>query len=98
MTGTDFRVPAVDLQGPAGGPDGQADVVTVKGSAGADRIDLGTEGATVVADGLQTEVRIAGELLDQVQVDTLEANDRVLVDGTVFALIDIGVDLGAGQS
>jgi hypothetical protein len=73
--------------------------VTVKGSGGADRIDLGTEGATVVADGLQTEVRIAGsELLDKVQVDTLEGNDRVLVDGTVFALIDIGVDLGAGQS
>jgi hypothetical protein len=100
MTGTDFRVAAVDLQGPAGGPDGVADVVTVKGSAGADRIELGTEGTTVVADGLQTEVRIAGSevLLDKVQIDTLDGNDRVLVDGTVFALIDIGVDLGLGQS
>ena len=99
MAGTDFRVAAVDLQGPAGGRDGQADVVTVNGSARADRVELGTEGATVVADGLQTEVRIAGsELLDKVQVNTLDGNDRVLVDGTVFALIDIGVDLGPGQS
>jgi hypothetical protein len=98
MTGTDFRVAAVDLQGPTGGPDGLADLVTVKGSARWDRIFLGTEGSTVVADGLQTQVRIAGsEQLDKVQVDTLGGNDRVLVDGTVFALIDIGVDLGPGQ-
>ncbi len=99
MTGTDFRVAAVDLQGPTGGPDGQADLVTVNGSARWDRIFLGTQGSTVVADGLQTQVRIAGsERLDKVQVNTLGGNDRVLVDGTVFALIGIDVDLGPGQS
>jgi hypothetical protein len=99
MTGTDFRVAAVDLQGPAGGPDGKADLVTVNGSHRWDRIFLGTEGRTVVADGLQTQVRIAGsERLDKVQVNTLGGNDRVLVDGTVFALIGVDVDLGPGQS
>jgi hypothetical protein len=98
MTGTDFRVAAVDLQGPAGGPDGQADLVTVNGTPRWDRVFLGTEGSTVVADGLQTKVRITGsELLDKVQINTLGGRDRVLVDGTVFALIDIGVDLGSGQ-
>jgi hypothetical protein len=99
MTGTDFRVAAVDLQGPTGGPDGKADLVTVNGSHRWDRIFLGTEGRTVVADGLQTQVRIAGsERLDKVQVNTLGGNDRVLVDGTVFALIGVDVDLGTGQS
>ena len=98
MSGTDFRQAAVDLQGAAGGPDGAADIVTVNGSAGADNIDLETDGPVVVAEGLQTEVRLTGsELDDKIQVNTLEGNDDVDVDGTVFALIDIGVDLGPGQ-
>ena len=99
MSGTDFRRAAVDLQGPAGGPDGAADLVTVNGSAGRDRIDLETEGAAVVAEGLQTEVRLTGsERADLVKVNTIDGNDDVDVDGTVFALIDIDVDLGPGQS
>jgi Ca2+-binding RTX toxin-like protein len=99
MSGTDFRRAAVDLQGPAGGPDGAADLVIVNGNAGRDRIDLETEGAAVVAEGLQTEVRLTGsERADLIKVNTLDGNDDVDVDGTVFALIGIDVDLGAGQS
>ena len=59
MSGTDFRVASVDLAGTPGVPDGAADLVTVNGSAGADNVDLETEGAVVVADGLQTEVRVS---------------------------------------
>jgi Ca2+-binding RTX toxin-like protein len=99
MSGTDFRRAAVDLQGSAGGPDGVADLVTVNGSPGADNVDVETEGPAVVAEGLQTKVRITGsERADLVQVNTLDGNDDVDVDGTVFALIDIDVDLGPGQS
>ena len=99
MSGTDFQRAKVDLQASAGGPDGAADLVTVNGSAGADTVDLETEGSTVVAEGLQTEVRLTGsELIDRIQVNTLDGNDDVDVDGTVFALIDIGVDLGPGQN
>ena len=91
MSGTDFRQAAVDLQGPAGGPDGAADLVTVNGSAGGDRIDVETDGPAVVAEGLQTKVRLTGsELADRLQVNTLDGNDDVDVDGAVFALIDIG--------
>jgi hypothetical protein len=98
MSGTDFRVANIDLAGTPGAPDGAADLVTVKGSAGDDNVDLETDGAVVVADGLQTEVRVSNtELADKIQVSTLDGNDDVDVDGTVFALIDIGVDLGAGQ-
>ena len=73
--------------------------MTVNGSAGADHVDLETEGSAVVAEGLQTEVRLTGsERIDLIQVNTLDGNDDVDVDGTVFALIDIDVDLGPGQS
>jgi hypothetical protein len=98
MSGTDFRVANIDLAGTPGTPDGAADLVTVNGSAGDDNVDLETDGTVVVADGLQTEVRVSNsELADKIQVSTLDGHDDVDVDGTVFALIGIGVDLGAGQ-
>jgi hypothetical protein len=98
MSGTDFRVANIDLAGTPGTPDGAADLVTVNGSAGDDKVELGTEGTVVVADGLQTEVRVSNsELADKIQVSTLDGHDDVDVDGTVFARIGIGVDLGAGQ-
>jgi Ca2+-binding RTX toxin-like protein len=98
MTGTDFRRADVDLQGPAGGGDGQPDIVTVNGTANADRIDVEAEGARVDVEGLQTETRITGsETIDQLQVNALDGNDDVDVDADVFALIGVTVDLGAGQ-
>ena len=63
MSGTDFREAQVDLSGPAGGPDGAADVVTVNGTAGADSIQVGVPGVTdvdVPVVGLQTELLILG--------------------------------------
>src|SRR5262245_41754195 len=98
MSGTDFRVANIDLAGTPGVPDGAADLVKVNGSAGDDKVDLETDGNVVVADGLQTQVRVSNsELADKIQVSTLDGNDDVDVDGTVFALIDIGVDLALGQ-
>jgi hypothetical protein len=98
MTGTGFKLAKVDLSAAAGGPDGAADLVNVNGTPRADNVDLETERAYVVAEGLRAKVLIKGsELADRVQVNTLDGNDDVDVDGTVFALIDIGVDLGPGQ-
>jgi hypothetical protein len=99
MSGTDFRQADVDLQGPAGGPDGAADVVTVNGTARADRVDVVAEAGRVDVEGLQTEVRIPGAevLLDRLQVNTLDGNDSVDVDDAAEALIAVAVDLGAGQ-
>jgi hypothetical protein len=98
MSGTDFRQADVDLSGPAGGGDGQSDLVTVKGTDRADRIDVETDGASVDVEGLQTEVRIAGsETIDQLHVDALGGNDDVDVEQAVFSLIGVAVDLGSGQ-
>jgi Ca2+-binding RTX toxin-like protein len=98
MSGTDFRRADVDLSGPAGGPDGQADVVTVNGTERADRIDVEANGARVDVEGLRTEVRITGsEASDRLEVNSLGGNDDVDVDQAVSALIGVAVDLGSGQ-
>ena len=99
MSGTDFRAANVNLAADTGSPDGASDLVTIDGSPQADRISLGSDGPQVVAQGSTIiDTNISGaELADKVQVDSGDGNDRVTVDGTVFALMDIGVDLGAGQ-
>ncbi len=98
MSGTDFRRADVDLSGPAGGGDGQPDVVTVNGTERSDRIDVETDGARVDVEGLRTEVRITGsEASDLLQVNSLGSNDDVDVDEAVSALIGVAVDLGSGQ-
>jgi hypothetical protein len=98
MSGTDFRRADVDLSGPAGGGDAQADIVTVNGTDRADRIDVETDGAKVDVEGLKTEVRIAGsDTIDRLQVNSLGGNDEVDVEQAVFSLIGVEVDLGSGQ-
>ena len=99
MSGTDFRQADVDLSGPAGGADGQPDVVTVNGTANADRVRIGVQAGAVKVAGLSPQVRLAGsETLDRLEVKTLDGRDRVRVDGAVFGLIVPTVDLGAGQA
>ncbi len=98
MSGTDFRQADVDLSGPAGGGDGQADIVTIKGTDGPDRIDVEADGAAVAVNGLKTGVRITGsETSDRLQVDARGGNDDVDVEQAAFALIGVAVDLGSGQ-
>jgi hypothetical protein len=98
LSGTDVRVADVDLSGAGGGGDGQADVVTVNGTQRADNVDVTAEGARVGVDRLATSTRITGsETIDTLRVETLGGNDDVDVDEAVLALIDVVVDLGAGQ-
>jgi len=92
MGGTDFRQADVDLSGPAGGPDGQPDVVTVNGTEQTDRIDVGTDGAQVTVDGLKPSIALKGsEQADQLQINTLGGNDDVDVAPGVEALIAVAV-------
>jgi hypothetical protein len=96
MSGTGFRQANIDLSGAAGGPDGAADVVTVNGTANADRVRVDTDGAQVDVKGLATQVHVTGsEVADQLKINTLDGQDVVKVDGSVFALISPSVDLGA---
>ena len=98
MTGTDFRQADVDLRGATGAPDLAADIVIVNGTNRADRVNVVAEAGRVDVEGLQTEVRIPGaELIDLLQVNTLDGNDVVNVAAAAQALITVAVDLGAGQ-
>jgi hypothetical protein len=98
MTGTDFRQADVDLAAAGGAADGAADIVTVTGTAGADRVSVGAAGARVDVDGLKTSVNLIGsEVADRLQVNTLDGNDDVQVAAAVNALITVAVDLGAGE-
>ena len=96
MSGTDFRLAAVDLSGPAGGGDLADDVVTVDGTARADRIDVTADAGVVTVDGLPTTTRITGsEPADILRVNGLAGDDTIDVDADVATLIQTIVDLGA---
>jgi len=96
MSGTGFRQADIDLSGPAGGPDGAADTVTVNGTANADRVRVDTDGAQVQVKGLATQVNVIGsEVADQLKINTFDGKDVVKVDGGVFGLISPSVDLGS---
>ena len=98
LTGTSIRHTNIDLSAAAGGGDQAADVVTVKGTDQADRVDLTAPSGQVSVAGLQADTQIAGgETRDHLQVDTLDGNDRVNVDPNVAAIIGVAVDLGLGQ-
>ena len=92
MSGTDFKQADLDLSGPAGGPDGQPDVVTVNGTDRTDRIDVSADGARVAVDGLRPSIDLAGsEPADQLQIITLGGDDSVDVADGVEALISVAV-------
>jgi hypothetical protein len=98
LSATGFRQANIDLSVQGGG-DGQADVVTVNGTEGADRITVQANGAQVDVDGLTTDTRLTGsETIDRLQVNTLGGNDAVDVGADAAALIGIAVDLGSGQA
>jgi hypothetical protein len=90
MSGTDFQRAGVDLSGPAGGPDGAADVVTVNGSARGDAIAATAAGTGIEVTGLKTTTAIAGsEPADQLRIDGQAGNDTIDVDPAVNALITV---------
>jgi len=98
MTGTGFQRADVDLQGPAGGPDGAADVVTVNGSAKSEKVDVDLESGAVKVSGLSVETHVAGaEAADTLQVKTGDGDDDVDVDSAVIGVIGLSIDLGAGE-
>jgi hypothetical protein len=99
MTGTDLDRVNLDLS-VAGAGDNAADVVTVNGTAAADRVRVDNHGGRVDVEGLAAETRITGSepAADHLQVNTLDGNDKVRVDNDVNTVIGTTVDLGAGQS
>jgi hypothetical protein len=90
MSGTDFQVADVDLQGPTGGGDGAVDTVTVNGTAAVDTIDVAPGGIGVQVSGLKTTTGIGGsEATDVLVVNGLGGDDAITVDPATTALIGV---------
>jgi len=90
MSGTDFKLANVDLQGAAGGGDGAVDTVTVNGTEAADAINVAPGGVGVQVSGLKTTTGIAGsEPTDQLVVNGLGGTDTITVDPATNALIGV---------
>jgi hypothetical protein len=98
MSGTDFKQADVDLSGPAGGPDGQADIVTVEGTARGDDINVTSDGTRVFVDGLKVRLQLTGsEPIDTLQINGDAGDDTVDVDADVAPLITASINLGADE-
>jgi Ca2+-binding RTX toxin-like protein len=98
LSGTHVERTNIDLS-VAGVGDGQPDVVTVEGTAAADRVNVKAKDGRVDVAGPTVATRLsAPELIDRLQVNTRDGDDRVYVDAAARALIEVAVDLGAGQS
>jgi len=98
LSGTDATTINIDLASVAGGAigDAQADTVTVKGSSGADHVDVLGSGASVAALGLPASVFLRGvDAVDQLVVQGFGGND--VLDATALATsVKLTLDGGAG--
>jgi Ca2+-binding RTX toxin-like protein len=99
LSGTDVKQVNVDLAATLGGSsgDGQADSVTVVGTAGNDAITLTQQGDAVVVYGLSAEVTIEHA---EAQNDTLVINGGAgddTIDASGLAAGHIGLQLNGGD-
>ncbi|GJD53157.1 hypothetical protein OPKNFCMD_5928 [Methylobacterium crusticola] len=104
LTGTDVTDLDIDLAGPAGGPDGQADAVTVNATQGGDTFGVAGDAAGVRVFGLQAGIDIAhADAGDRLTLNGLGGNDVIdassLRAGAVTLLVNggLGNDLVLGS-
>ncbi len=103
LSGTAVTAVNIDLAVPPGSGtgDGQADTVTVNGSARGDvvQVTAGGNPTTITVGGLSAQVSITGAegATDRLTVNTLGGNDAVNSSGLPANLAILTVDLGDGQ-
>jgi Ca2+-binding RTX toxin-like protein len=105
LSGTDLTQAGLDLRGPDGGGDGDADTVTVSGTQGADAFGAASDASGINVSGLQAAVRILGQeqASDRLTLNALGGDDAVNAstlpaDGIQLTLNGgLGVDLLRGS-
>jgi Ca2+-binding RTX toxin-like protein len=101
LAGTDVKQVAIDLSGTAGTNtgDGQADSVTVDGTAGRDNVQVSGTGGNVTVSGLATTVTIAGAegANDRLIVSTFAGDDIINASGLAAGTTQLTIDGGAGN-
>ena len=93
LKATAVRELNIDLAGALGGSagDGQADRVTIGGTAGSDKIDVSGDAGAVKVSGLATAIRILhpDATLDRVDLNTLGGADSVVSAGLTAGTIQL---------
>ena len=101
LSGTGVTGVNIDLAGAPGSgtADGQADAVTVNGTAAADSITVSGSGGTAVVAGLSAAVHIthAEGALDSLHVNGLGGNDTINASGLHAGVIGLTIDGGDGD-
>jgi Dockerin type I domain len=98
LTGTGLVKVQLNLNGPAGGGDGQSDNVIVNGSNGDDAVPISGSALGVFMEGLFPLLRINGaEPTDRLTVNTLGGNDTVDSSALPPGVIGLTVNLGGDQ-
>ena len=101
LTGTDVTQVAIDLAAAAGttGGDGQADQVTVNGTAADDAIKITGSGGAVTVNGLAAKVTIANAegANDSLTVNGLAGNDTIDASALKAGVINLVVNGGDGD-
>ena len=102
LTGTGVKQVAIDLAATPGGNvgDNQSDTVTVNGTAGNNHIEVASDGASVVVNGLSAQVTIAGADHDKdtLVIKGLDGNDVIDASALEGGKIDLVIDGGAGNN
>ncbi len=98
LSGTDLTLAGLDLSGPNGGGDGQADAVTVTGTEGADTFGAAGDAGGVNVFGLQTTVNIffQEQANDRLTLNALGGDDTVDAGSLAADGIQLTVNGGAG--
>jgi hypothetical protein len=99
LTGTGLVKVQLNLNGPAGGGDGQTDNVGVNGTDGDDTIHVAAAGNTILVDGLFPTVRINGSdgTTDHLTINALDGDDTVDASSLPANRIALVVNGGAGN-
>ena len=101
LSGTGTTQVAIDLSAPAGSGqgDGAADSVIVNGTAGDDHINVASNGASVVVDGLPAQVTINGAegANDKLIVNGGAGNDTIDASALNAGQVNLTINGGAGD-
>jgi RTX calcium-binding nonapeptide repeat (4 copies) len=99
LSGTDAKTIAVDIDGFGGAADGLPDTVIAQGTADADQVSLGNDGAALVVAGLTAETQVTGgeTALDNIVVAGLGGNDTFTDAVGVIGPTPVTFDGGEGN-
>jgi Ca2+-binding RTX toxin-like protein len=101
LTRTDVTQVAIDLAGVRGSGigDGQADSITVDGTAGSNHIAITGSGGSITVTGLHAQVTIVGAegANDQLVINALGGNDTIDASTLAAGQVNLTIDGGAGN-